>query len=326
MRIAITGANGFVGRNLGPALLAAGGDVVALSREPVAWGSWRRSPSLDRDTDPGEWAASFRGVDVVVHAAARAHVMHDDAIDPLDAFRRVNRDGTIAMARGAIAAGVRRIVFLSSIKVLGETTDGRAPFDNDDPPAPADPYAVSKWEAEVALAAAVRGTATDLVVLRPPLIYGPGVGGNIAALRRLLARRWWLPLARADANRRSMISTGNLSTAIHAAATVPAAAGRTLLVSDGEDMSTGELLRRLATADGGRPRLFAVPPEWLRLAMLLTGRRTLWSRLFGDLRVDPARTMQILNWRPSMSIEEGMIAMAADGHGTAKAKENSRAA
>jgi lipopolysaccharide/colanic/teichoic acid biosynthesis glycosyltransferase/nucleoside-diphosphate-sugar epimerase len=312
MRIAITGANGFVGSNLLPALEATGADVVPIARRDIASSAWRPSPLLDRDTDPEEWARAFAGVDVVIHAAARAHVMREDAEDPLDVFRRVNRDGAVAMARGAARAGVRRIVFLSTVKVLGETTSGRAPFRNDDPAAPVDPYAISKREAELALEEVARELGLELVVLRPPLVYGPGVGGNMAALQRLIRRGVWLPLGGASGNRRSMISTGNLCAAIQAATIAPAAAGSTLLVSDDEDISTRDLLCKLAAVDGRRARLIDVPEGLLRRLMLLTGREALWSRLFGDLRVDIAQTTNILGWRPHLTVEEGMAGMGGD--------------
>ncbi len=312
MRIALTGANGFVGANLLPALMATGADVVPIARQEIASPTWRPSPLLDRDTEPVEWARVFAGVDVVIHAAARAHVMREDAQDPLDIFRRVNRDGAVAMARGAALAGVRRIVFLSTVKVLGETTSGRSPFRNDDPAAPVDPYAISKREAEIALEGLAHELGFELVVIRPPIVYGPGVAGNIAALQRLIRRGVWLPLGAAGGNRRSMISTGNLCAAIQAATIAPAAVGRTLLVSDGEDISTKDLLCKLAAVDGRPARLINVPEGVLRLLILLTGRELLWSRLFGDLRVDIAETTSILGWLPHLTVDDGMAVMRSE--------------
>ena len=313
LRVAVTGANGFVGRALLADLERAGLPAIALARRPLsgtgAAAEWRRSPDLDPDTDPGAWARAFAGADAVVHAAARVHVMRERAADPLAAFRRVNRDGAAAMARGAAMAGVRRIVLLSTVKVMGESTTGRAPFRNDDPPAPEDPYAISKLEGEDALARLAGDLGFDLVVLRPPLVYGPGVGGNMATLARLVGRGTWLPLGRASHNRRSMISTANLSSAIIAALTAPAAAGRRLLVSDGADLSTAELLRELAAAMGRPARLVPVPGAVLRPLLRATGRTALWTRLFGDLAVDIADTCARLGWRPAVSVAEGMAAM-----------------
>lgn len=309
LRVAVTGANGFVGRALLADLERAGVPTIALARQPGnAAGpaaEWRHSPDLDPDTDPAAWARAFAGADAVVHAAARVHVMRERAADPLAAFRRVNRDGAAAMARGAAMAGVRRIVLLSTVKVMGESTTGRAPFRNDDPPAPEDPYAISKLEGEDALARLAGDLGFELVVLRPPLVYGPGVGGNMATLARLVGRGIWLPLGKASHNRRSMISTANLSSAIIAALTAPAAAGGRLLVSDGADLSTTDLLRELAAAMGRPARLVPVPGAVLRA----TGRTGLWTRLFGDLAVDIADTSARLGWRPAVSVAEGMAAM-----------------
>lgn len=312
MRIAITGASGFVGQNLLATFERINADVVAVARCKLDHKNWRLSPTLDFGSDPAEWARVFVGVDVVVHTAARAHVMRDDSPDPLDTFRSINRDGAVAMAKGAAIAGVQRIVFLSTVKVLGETTSGRGPFRNDDLAAPEDPYAVSKLEAELAIAEVLSASGTELVVLRPPLIYGPGVGGNIAALRRLIRRGLWLPLGCATQNRRSMISIANLSSAILAAATIPGAAGTSLLVSDGDDLSTRDLLCALARADARRPRLLAVPRGLMRILLVGMRRGTLWSRLFGDLRIDLVQTMETLAWHPPSSVAEGMASMAGD--------------
>lgn len=309
MRVAITGANGFVGRNLQIDLDRAGITTVPLARRPFDVDGWRQSPALG-DGDADAWAQAFSGVDVVVHCAARAHVMREQSTDPLGTFRRVNRDGAIAMARGAAKAGVRRIVFLSTVKVLGETTNGRAPFHNSDTPAPEDPYAISKAEAEAALAALSQQSGFELVVLRPPLVYGPGVGGNIASLVQLIRRGLWLPLGSARRNRRSMISTANLSDAILAALTVPGAAGGIFLVSDGQDVSTRELIEGLSVAAGRPARLIAMPLRPLRTVLRLLGREALWTRLFGDLRVDIADTCERLAWRPRLGVAPGLATVA----------------
>lgn len=311
MRIAITGASGFVGCNLLVDLARPGMNLVPISRRPMDVPGWRASPALDRDTDPAAWAAAFAGVDIVVHCAARAHVMREQADDPLDAFQRVNRDGAIVMAQGAALAGVRRIVFLSSVKVLGETTDGRGPFQNDDPVAPLDPYAVSKAEAEAALARLSRELGFELVVLRPPLIYGPGVGGNIAAMVQLIRRGMVLPLGAAVRNRRSMISTANLADAVHAAAIAPHAPSGCLLVSDGADLSTRSLVEGLAPAAGRRVRLIAIPAGVMRVLLNLIGRDAIWTRLFGNLAVDITDTCMRLGWRPRHDVASGLSAIRA---------------
>lgn len=310
-RIAVTGASGFVGRNLVGALEEAGFAVIPVSRTYIAHPSWRASPPLDRDVDPAEWKEVLKGADSVVHAAARAHVMHEFMTDPLDAFRRVNRDGVITMAKGAAAAKVRRIVFLSTVKVLGETTAGRAPFDNGDAPRPVDPYALSKAEGERALGALSQELALELLVLRPPLVYGPGVEGNLRTLMRLTARGLWFPFGTISGNRRSMISTANLSSAIIAALRAPSDVRGPLLVSDGVDLSTRALLIHLATARGCGPRLVNIPAGLLRLALNAVGQSAMAARLLDDLRVDIRDTVQQLCWRPPFTVAEGMAAMVA---------------
>lgn len=311
MIVAVTGASGFIGKNLVCDFEQSGLTVVPLSRRPLAVPMWRESPVVDRDTDPGQWANAFAGVRVVVHCAARAHVMDENAADPLDAFRRVNRDGAAAMAEGAAIAGVERIVFLSSVKVLGEITKVHFPFQNDDPVAPVDAYALSKAEAEATLTSLAEKFGFDLVVIRPPLVYGPGVGGNIQALIQLIRRGIWLPLGGAHQNRRSMISTGNLANAVRAALTASRAVGATLLVSDGTDLSTCDLLHGLATAAGRKARLVAVPPDIVHAVLYLARREALWGRLFGDLRVDIADTCDRLSWRPTLSVEDGFATTTA---------------
>ena len=309
MRIAVTGASGFVGRNLLAELARADINAVPISRQPMAAPAWRASPMLDCDVDPASWANALRGIDAVVHCAARVHVMREQVADPIDAFRRVNRDGAIAMARGAAMAGVRRIVFLSTVKVLGDSTAPGVPLRNADPIAPTDAYAVSKAEAECALAALSRDLGFELVVLRPPLVYGPGVGGNVAALLRLIRRGIWLPLGAAGTNRRSLVSTANLSAAIIAALTAPAAVGRRLLVSDGDDVSTRALLEELAVATGRRARLVNVPAPTMHLMLRALGREAIWTRLFGDLTVDIEDTCTSLDWRPRHGLADGLRAV-----------------
>jgi nucleoside-diphosphate-sugar epimerase len=311
MIVAVTGASGFIGKNLVRDFEHSGLTVVPLSRRRLAVPEWRESPVLGRDTDPRQWAHAFTGVRVVVHCAARAHVMNENAADPLDAFRRINRDGAAAMAEGAAIAGVKRIVFLSSVKALGEKTAEHFPFQNDDPVAPVDAYALSKAEAEATLTSSAKKFGFDLVVIRPPLVYGPGVGGNIQSLIELIKRGTWLPLGRAHENRRSMISTGNLADAVRAALTAQRAVGATLLVSDGADLSTCDLLHGLATAAGRKARLLAVPPNIVRAVLYLARREALWGRLFGDLRVDIADTCDRLSWRPRLSVGAGFATITA---------------
>lgn len=302
MRVLVTGAAGFVGRAVCARLADAGMEVRGAVRagagpvvDVVAMGD------LGPDT---RWERALDGVDAVVHLAARVHMMSDAASSPLDEYRRVNRDATLALARQAADAGVRRFVFASSVKVNGEGTPRDRPFRPDDPPAPADPYGVSKREAEDGLAAL---PGIEPVVVRPPLVYGPGVRANFLRLLQAVDRGIPLPLGAVD-NLRSLVYVGNLADAMAACVTHPAAAGETFLVSDGSVMSTAELVRALGAALGRRPRLLPVPPAALRLAGAVTGRGAAVDRLTGSLVVDDAHLRQRLGWTPPFSVREGLEA------------------
>ena len=253
---------------------------------------------------PGELEAALPGTDAVVHLAARVHVMQDRAADPLAEHRHVNRDATLALARAAQQAGVRRFVFLSTVKVNGERT-AEAPFRERDTPAPADPYAVSKWEAEQGLQQIAAGGALDLVILRPPLVYGPGVKGNFLRLMQLVARRVPLPLG-GVANRRSLIYVGNLASAIERAACIEPAVRGTFLLSDGEDLSTAELVRKLGAAMGRRARLFALPPALLAALGRALGKGNEVTRMIESLRVDCSAARRELQWEIPFTVEQGL--------------------
>ncbi len=308
-RVAVTGAAGFVGQSVCRVLRAQGHEVIAVVRREAsapAGTSVVGVPGLDVTA----LRAAFASCDAVVHLAARVHVMRETAADPLAEFRRVNVDGSAAAYRAACAAGVRRFVFLSTVKVHGE---GRAtPYSESDLPAPVDPYGVSKLEAERLLASAREaGGTTDLVVLRPPLVYGPGVGGNFRRLVRLaeLAQRLPLPLGGLD-NRRSLVAVSNLADAIRFVIESSAAGGRTLLVSDGEDLSTSDLLDRLARALGGRARLLPCPTGVLRALAVLTGQRAVVDRLLGTLTVDSSALRTGLGWVPPHSVDATLAEVA----------------
>lgn len=310
--IVVTGASGFVGRETLAAAVRGGLDVRGIARRtpdaPIAGVDYRIGPELSAS---GDWTAALAGTDVVVHAAARVHVMRDAAGDPLLEYRRVNVEGTMALARQAVAAGARRFVFLSSIKVNGERTMNGRPFRATDAPAPIDAYGVSKHEAEEALRQLERKTGLEVVVIRPVLVYGPGVKANFAAMMRWLRRRVPLPLG-AIRNRRSFVALPNLVDLLLVCASDPAAAGQTFLVSDGEDLSTTELLRRLSAALGVDARLIAVPQGVLRLAARLAGREDLGRRLFESLQVDIEPTKSILGWAPPVSVDEALRDTARD--------------
>ncbi len=309
MRVLVTGASGFVGSALCRVLAAEGFDVVAGVRQgaDAAGMETRALGDLGEARDLG---AALAGVDAVIHLAARAHVMAERAADPLDLYRRVNRDGTRRLAQAAIDAGVKRFVFLSSIKVNGEATSG-APVTEADRPAPEDAYGTSKWEAEQALAELSAGGGIETVVLRAPLVYGPGVKANFLSLVKLCDSALPLPLGGITGNTRSLIYLGNLTDALRSALMQATAAGWTYLVSDGEDVSTTGLVRRIRRALGRPPRLVPVPAFVLRAALTVAGRRSAADRLLGSLAIDGGRIRRELGWSPPYTMDQGLQATVA---------------
>jgi len=300
--VLVTGANGFIGRALCGVLAASGRRVRKAVRMPVpGLPDAVAVGDIGPDTD---WRTALEGVSGVVHLAARTHVLRETATDPLAAYRKINVSGTERLARSAAAGGIRRLVIVSSVKVSGERTEER-PFTEDGAPRPEDAYGVSKWEAEQSLSRIAAETGLEVVALRPPLVYGPGVKGNFLRLMNLVARGVPLPLGAVD-NRRSLIYTGNLAGAIVKALDAPQAAGRTYLVSDGEDVSTPDLVRGLARALGVKPRLLSLPLSALDLGARLAGRRAEFVRLTSSLQVDSSRIQRELGWRPPFTLAQGL--------------------
>jgi nucleoside-diphosphate-sugar epimerase len=306
MKVLLTGANGFVGSAISEALIRHGHGVVATTRHKFA----KAIPvgPIDRQTD---WSFAMTGCDAVVHTAARVHQLHDDASDRLAAFRAVNVEGTLQLARQANEAGVRRLILVSSVKVLGEATAPGQSFRHGDPSAPLDPYAISKHEAEVGLNEFAASNGMQVVIVRPPLIYGPGVRANFAAMMRAVQRGLPLPLGAVTHNRRSLVALDNLVDLLITCINHPAAANQTFLVSDGEDLSTTDLLRRMGQAMGKPARLLPVPPALLRAGASLLGKGDVAQRLLGSLQVDITHTRDTLGWAPPISVDEGLWRAAA---------------
>jgi len=303
MKIYVTGATGFVGSGLCVSLSSH--EFVKALRNVAETGS----VGVGNMCAAPPWTDIDSGCSVVVHLAARVHVMHDASADPLAEFRKVNVDATLALATMAAQAGIKRFIFISSIKVNGEFTLPGNPFRADDIPAPQDPYGVSKMEAEVGLRAIAEQTGMEVVIIRPPLVYGPGVKANFASMVKWLQRGVPLPLGAID-NRRSLVALDNLVDLITTCIDHPAAANQTLMVSDGEDVSTTELLRRMAAALGLPARLIPVPQRMLELGAALVGKQAVAQRLFSSLQVDMGPTCALLGWKPPVSLDQGLLQVA----------------
>lgn len=303
----MTGAAGFIGSTLCAHLVAQGfnavGTVRSLPDTPVPGVDYRIVAELGINTD---WCDALTGVQAVVHCAARVHVMRDHAPDPLAEFRRVNALGTEILARAAARSGVQRLVFLSSIKVNGESALPDAPFDEASPVDPQDIYAISKWEAEQTLTRIATETGLEVVVLRCPLVYGPGVKGNFLRLLRAVDHGMPLPFALARNNRRSLIYLGNLVSAIIACLKHPAAAGETYLTSDSKDVSTAQLITQMAQALDKSVRLWPVPQALMQLLAGLAGRSAEIDRLFGSLCIDSTKIHEELDWTPAYTLAQGL--------------------
>lgn len=306
MRIAVSGANGFVGRSLCASLHDAGHDVIALVRRSTN-GDVRRMERLIHDDNFASLAAGkpeFGPCDAFVHLAARVHVMHDRAADPLPLYRAANVDGSVNAARAALRAGARRMVFVSSVKALGEGEPGR-PWREDDLPAPVDLYGISKREAEIALTDFGRDNGMEVVIVRPPLVYGPGVRANFLGLMKAVRHGIPLPLGAVEA-RRSMVYVGNLTDAISLLATSGGPLDGVFHVTDGNDLGVTEMIRAIADALGRTARLVPVPVAWLRGAGKLFRQSSRIERLTAPLRMECVRLHEELGWTPPWTVSQGL--------------------
>lgn len=311
MKILLTGGTGFVGSALLVELQkladfrvisAVRSSFSALSNDVVVVGN------IDGTTD---YSSALNGANVVVHVAARAHIMHDEVVNPLGEYRKVNVEGTLNLAKQAAAAGVKRFVYISSIKVNGESTTGLTAFVEANTAIPEDPYGVSKYEAEVGLRLLAKETGLEVVIIRPPLVYGPGVKANFLSLLKLSATGLPLPFGSVN-NKRSMVYVGNLVDLIVRCINHPSAANETFLVSDGDDVSLRSLLTMMRSAMGRSARLVPVPVGLFKLAGALTGRRGVVDRLVGDLQVDSTKARKLLEWEPPFTVSQGIEVTVAD--------------
>ena len=308
-RVFVTGANGFVGRALVASLMQHDADVVASVRHNdmhLYNGIKQVIHTVDSRT---AWKADLANIDVVIHLAARVHVMDDSELNPLACFREINTSGTLNLAGQASDAGVKRFIFISSIKVNGEITSLGNSFSPDDNFIPTDPYGLSKYEAEQQLLKLAKETGMEIVIIRPPLVYGFGVKGNFASLLKWMQRDVPLPFG-AIHNQRSLVALENLVSFIICCIDNPKAANEIFLISDCEDVSTTVLLQKVATAFGKKALLLPVPVSLMTLAAKLLGKGDVATRLFSSLQVDSSRARDLLGWKPVITMDEQLKKIA----------------
>ena len=304
MRVLVTGATGFVGRALVNALLGEGIQVVGVGRRQGDFPNFIYHAVQDVVAH-NDWQPILQGCDVVVHLAARVHVMNEHSTDPLAEFRQVNVDGTLRLANEAAKAGVKRFIYMSSVKVNGEHTKSGQPFTEEDAVSPEDAYGLSKLEAEQGLFLIASQTGMEVVIIRPPLVYGDGVKANFASMMGVVKRGIPLPLG-AIYNQRSFLYVRNLVSFIRVCMVHPKAANQVFLVSDGHDLSTTELLKRCAQALGVKSRLLPVPQGWLTFCAALVGKSAMTQRLCGNLQLDINKARSLLGWTPPLTVEDGL--------------------
>lgn len=302
----VTGATGFVGSVLCAQLETQGRHFRRIVRRTSGEQeecSTEVIPNIDGFVD---WSKALYGVTHIIHLAARVHLLDDQALDPLIEYRKVNVQGTVNLARQAAQAGVKRFVFVSSVKVNGESTQLGRPFTADDTPSPEDPYGVSKYEAEQELLCLARDVDMEVVIVRPPLVYGPGVKANFERMMHWVSKGLPLPLGAITNNRRSLIAVDNLVDLLIRCADHPKAAGRIFMASDGEDLSTKALLCRLGIAMKQPVYLWPIPSSILNVFATLLGKAKIADRLLGSLQVDIGETRRLLDWSPVIAVDEAL--------------------
>ncbi len=302
MKVLVTGANGFIGSALCAHLSDLGHEVIPIIRRSSEFPLGQ----IVLPNDEQMWKSVLNRCDVVIHLAGRAHVMRERDPDPLGAFRAANIEPTMKLAVRAIEAGVKRFIFISSIKVNGEETMLGGVFKPDDSPRPSDPYSVSKHETEKALLSFALKTQLQVIIIRPPLVYGPSAKGNFATLLKCINQGIPLPLSAITNNRRSLVSLYNLMDLIVCCMVHPNASNQIFLASDGEDLSTHDLLLKVSKALGVVPRLFYVPPLALRASAMIFNKLDLYQRLCGSLQVDISKNQMLLDWNPPISLDDGI--------------------
>lgn len=304
-RIVLTGATGFVGKQLLDRLYADEFYITVLGRNKLVneYATSRVvASSLDLGDSSFDTQNEVKATDVFIHCAARAHVMDETLEDPLSAYLKFNTESTIRLASQAAAAGVKRFIYLSSVKALGESTTDSVAYSFESPMQPEDDYGISKARAEVGLREIAQQTGMEVTIIRPPLVYGPGVKANFAAMMRIAERNLPLPFASVQ-NKRSLVALDNLVDLIVTCVSHPAAGNQTFMVSDDADVSTPELLSAMTRAHGKKPRLLPFPPALMFTAASLLGKRTIADRLLGSLQVDITHTKDVLGWTPPVKLE-----------------------
>ncbi|MCX4028825.1 SDR family oxidoreductase [Endozoicomonas sp. SM1973] len=307
MKILVTGANGFIGQAVVSQLAKYEKiELLAAVRHSIPSIITENIEVHIKSLEPTTiWKKTLQKVDVIIHTAARVHILNRHEPNPLEKFRYVNVAGTLNLARQAVEVGVKRFVFISSIKVNGENTRPGVAFTADDKPTPLDPYGVSKLEAEEGLMKIAQDTGLEVVIVRPPLVYGPGVKANFLNMMRWVYKGVPLPFG-AIYNQRSLVALDNLVDMIDTCKDHPAAANQVFLVSDGKDLSTSELLRCISEAFHMKPNLIGLPNWFLKAGATAIGKQNIYQRLCGSLHVDIDKTKKILNWTPSFRMEESL--------------------
>jgi len=305
-KILLTGSTGFVGNGILKGLVDREAPTrAALRKSPTEFPAKVEKAHIGDLNEHQDWTSALISVKVIIHCAARVHVMNETTDDPLEAFRQVNVAGTLSLAQQAAASGVKRFVFLSSIKVNGESTQPGSPYTARNVTNPVDPYGISKQEAEEGLRKISAETGMEHVIIRPVLVYGPGVKANFAQLIKLVAKGIPLPLA-STRNKRSLVALDNLLDLITTCIDHPNAANQTFLVSDGRDLSTAELIREISRCLNRKARLLPFPPSLLHIAATLAGKRAVADRLLDSLQVDISHTCETLDWRPPVGLEDAL--------------------